>query len=59
MLCGCYAVGGTGALHKMAPIMKKEAYVEILKEHFNLLAKNVKLGNKLIFEIEYEPKDTS
>uniref|UniRef100_A0AAZ3R193 Sleeping Beauty transposase HTH domain-containing protein n=1 Tax=Oncorhynchus tshawytscha TaxID=74940 RepID=A0AAZ3R193_ONCTS len=33
MLWGCFAAGGTGALHKIDGIMRKENYVDILKQH--------------------------
>jgi hypothetical protein len=33
MLWGCFAAGGTGALHEMDGIMRKEKYVDILKQH--------------------------
>ncbi|CDQ65846.1 unnamed protein product [Oncorhynchus mykiss] len=33
MLWGCFAAGGTGALHKIDGIMRKEKYVDILKQH--------------------------
>ena len=32
MLWGCFAAGGTGALHKIDGIMRKEDYVAILKQ---------------------------
>ena len=32
MLWGCFAEGGTGALHKIDSIMRKGHYVEILKQ---------------------------
>ena len=33
MLWGCVAAGGTGALHKIDGIMKKQNHVDILKQH--------------------------
>ena len=33
MLLGCFAAGGTGALHKMDGIMRKKNYVDTLKQH--------------------------
>ena len=33
MLWGCFAAGGTGALHKIDGIMRMENYVDILKQH--------------------------
>ena len=32
MLWGCFAAGGTGALHKIDGSMRKEHYVDILKQ---------------------------
>jgi hypothetical protein len=32
MLWGCFAAGGTGALHKVDDIMRKENDVDILKK---------------------------
>ena len=32
MLWGCFAVGGTGALHKIDGIMREENYVDALKQ---------------------------
>jgi hypothetical protein len=33
MLWGCFAAGGTGALHKIDGIMRREIYEDILKQH--------------------------
>ena len=33
MLWGCFAAGGTGALHKIDGIMWKRNYVDILKQN--------------------------
>ena len=33
MLWGCFAAGGTGALHKIDGIKRQENYVDILKQH--------------------------
>jgi hypothetical protein len=54
MLCGCFAAGGTGALHKM----RKENYVDILMQHFKSVRK-LKLGRKCIFQMDNDPKHTS
>ena len=32
MLLGCFAGGGTGALHKIDGTMRKENYVDVLKQ---------------------------
>jgi hypothetical protein len=33
MFWGCFAAGGTGALHKIDDFMRQEKYVDILKQH--------------------------
>ena len=40
VLWGCFATGGTGALHIIHSIMKKEHYIEILKEHLKTPARS-------------------
>ena len=35
MLWGCFAAGGTSALHKLDGIMTKEKYVGILKQYIS------------------------
>ena len=52
MLWGCFAAGGTGALHKIDIIMRQENYVDILKQH-------LKLGRKWVFQMDNDPKHTS
>ncbi|KAL2099419.1 hypothetical protein ACEWY4_005899 [Coilia grayii] len=59
MLWGCFAAGGTGALHKIDGIMKKEQYVEILKQHLKASARKLKLGRKWVFQMDNDPKHTS
>ena len=39
MLWGCFAAGGTGALHKIDDIMVKENDVDILKQHLKTSVK--------------------
>ena len=39
MLWGCFAAGGTGALHKIDGITRKGNYVDILKQHLNTSVK--------------------
>ncbi|KAI4889188.1 hypothetical protein NFI96_032654 [Prochilodus magdalenae] len=51
--------GGTGALHKIDGIMRKEHYVEILKQHLKTSAKKLKLGRKWIFQMDNDPKHTA
>lgn len=43
MLWGCFAAEGTGALHKIDGIRRKENYVDILKQHLKTLARKLKL----------------
>ena len=46
MLWGCFAAGGTGALHKIDGIMREENDVDILKQHLKTSVRNLKLGRK-------------
>ena len=55
MLWGCFAVGEIGALHKIDGVMRKENYVDILKQH----VKKLKLGRKWVFQMDNDPKHTS
>ncbi len=59
MLWGCFAAGGTGALHKIDGIMRKENYVDILKQHLKTSARKLKLGRKWVFQMDNDPKHTS
>ncbi|KAI4884313.1 hypothetical protein NFI96_009179 [Prochilodus magdalenae] len=51
--------GGTGALHKIDGIMRKEHYVERLKQHLKTSARKLKLGRKWIFQMDNDPKHTA
>jgi hypothetical protein len=53
MLWGCIAAGGTGALHKIDGIMRRQNYVDILKQH--LKTSVLKLGCKWIFQMKMTP----
>ena len=53
MLWGCFAAGGTGELHKIDGFMRKENYVDILKQHLR------KLGHKWVFQMDNDAKHTS
>ena len=46
MLWWCFAAGGTGALHKIDGFMRKEKYVDILKQHLKTSVRELKLGHK-------------
>jgi hypothetical protein len=59
MLWGCFAAGGTDALHKIDGIMWEENYVDILKQHLKTSVRKVKLGRKWVFQMDNDPKHTS
>ncbi|CDQ92832.1 unnamed protein product [Oncorhynchus mykiss] len=59
MLWGCFAAGGTGALHKIDGIMRQENYVDILKQHLKTSVRKLKLGRKWVFQMDDDPKHTS
>ena len=56
---GCFAAGETGTLHKIYGIMRKEHYVEILKQHLKKSARKLKLGHKWVFQTDNDPKHTA
>ena len=56
---GCFAAGGTGALHKIDGIMREENYVDILKKLLKTSVRKLKLGHKWVFQINNDPKHTS
>ena len=39
MMWGCFAAGGTGALHKIDGLMMEENYVDMLKQHLKTSVK--------------------
>ena len=59
ILWGCFAAGGTGALHKIDGIMREEKYVEILKQHLKTSVWKLKLGRKWVFQMDNDPNYTS
>ena len=59
MLWGCFATGRTGALHKIDGIMRKEKYVDILKQHLKASVRKLNLGLKWVFQMDNDPKHTS
>ena len=59
MLGGCFAKEGTGALYKIDGIMRKENYVDMLKQHLKTSARKLKLGCKWVFQMDNDPKHTS
>ena len=46
MLWGCFAAGGTGALHKIDGIMSQDNIVDILKQHLKTSVRKLKPGRK-------------
>ncbi|CDQ57702.1 unnamed protein product [Oncorhynchus mykiss] len=59
MMWGCFAAGGTGALHKKDGIMRKENDVDTLKQHFKTSVRKLILGPKWVFQMDNDPKHTS
>ena len=59
MFRGCFATGGTGALHKIDGNMIKENYVDILKQHLKTSVRKLKLGRKWVFQMDNDPKHAS
>ena len=59
MLWWCFVAGGTGALHKIDGIMRKENYVDILKQHLKTSVRKLKLGHKWVFQMVNDPKHSS
>jgi hypothetical protein len=56
---GCFAAGGTGELHKIDCTMRKDNYVDILKQHLKASVGKFKLGRKCVFQMDIVPKHTS
>ena len=59
MLWGCFAAGGTGALHKIDGITRQENYLDILKQNLKTSVRNLNLGHKWVFQMDNDPKHTS
>uniref|UniRef100_A0A674C2Y1 Tc1-like transposase DDE domain-containing protein n=1 Tax=Salmo trutta TaxID=8032 RepID=A0A674C2Y1_SALTR len=60
MLWGCFAAGGTGALHKIDGIMRMENYVDILKQHLKTsVRKALKMGRGWVFQHDNDQKHTT
>ena len=55
---GCFAAGRTGVLHKIDGFMRKENYVDILKQHLKTSVRKM-LGRKFVFQMDNDPKHTS
>ena len=58
MFWGCFAAGGTGALHKIDGTMRENCVV-ILKQHLKTSVRKLKLGRKCVFQMDNDPKHTS
>ena len=56
---GCFAAGGTGALHNIDGFMREENYVDILKQHLKTSFRKLNLGRKWVFQMDNDPKHTS
>lgn len=48
----CIAAGGNGALHKVDGIMRKEHYVDILKQDVKTTVRKFKLGGQWVFQMD-------
>ena len=59
MLWGCFVAGETGALHKIDGIMRKENYMDILKQHLKTSVRKLRLGRKWVFQADNDAKHTS
>lgn len=59
MLQFCFAVGGSGALHKINAVIRKEHYVEIWNQHLKTIAWKQNLGHSLFFEMDNYPMYTA
>jgi transposase len=59
ILWGCFAAGGTGALHKIDGITRKGNYVDILKQHLKTSVRKIKLGRKWVFQMDNDRKHSS
>ena len=59
MLWGCFAAGGTGAVHKIDGIKREENDVDILKQHLKTSVRKLKLGRKWVFQMDNDPKHIS
>lgn len=59
MLWGCFAASGTGSLVRVHGIMKKENYVDILRDNMQKSARSLALGRRWVFQQDNDPKHTS
>ncbi len=59
MLWGCFSANGPGRLVRVHGIMKKENYLEILKENIQQSAEELSLGEHWIFQHDNDHKHTA
>uniref|UniRef100_A0AAZ3RQ77 Tc1-like transposase DDE domain-containing protein n=1 Tax=Oncorhynchus tshawytscha TaxID=74940 RepID=A0AAZ3RQ77_ONCTS len=59
MLWGCFAAGETSALYNIDGIMRKEKYVDILKQHLKTSVRKLKRGRRWVFQMDNDRKHTS
>lgn len=59
MLWGCFAAGGTSAHYKIDGIMRKENYMDILKQPLKTSARKLNLGHKWVFQMDNDNKHNS
>jgi hypothetical protein len=52
MFWGCFAAGGTDALHKIDGIMRLENYVDMLKQHLKTVVRKLKRHRKWVFQMD-------
>ena len=52
---GCFAASGTGSLVQVHGIMKKENYVEILRDNMQKSARSLALGRRWVFQQDNDP----
>jgi hypothetical protein len=55
MLWGCFAAGGTGALHKIDDIMRNVKLCGYIKQHLKTSVRKLKLGHKWVFQMDNDP----
>ena len=58
MLCGCFAAGGTGALHKIDGSWGRKM-IWIYWSNISTSVRKLKLGRKWVFQMDNDPKHTS
>lgn len=59
MVWGCMAAGGVGELVFIDGVMKKEQYLEILRNNLKKSAENLNLSGRYYFQQDNDPKHTA